>query len=890
MSHRSYQFDIVKSCLFNNTLVCLPTGLGKTFIAAVVMYNFYRWYPQGKIVFMAPTKPLVAQQIEACFKIMGIPQEDTKEMTGNVAVNERSKAWASKRVFFLTPQVMSNDLSRGCFPAKEVKLLIVDEAHKAQGEYAYCLVARELDRARSMTRIVALSATPGTDIPNVKSMLQNLFISHIELRHEESPDIIPYTHSRTVDKIVVPMDKNIKDVKDKLLGVIEIYTKKLSGAGAIRKGHNPTSYSKYAFINSRDEWRQNPPSNLASHVKGQVEGDFAACIKLYHGMELLTNQGLRSFYNFFTRINDEDHSSKRIRAELNRIPMWRDILAITSEMFANDSMNAGLNQSGPLMSQVGSRSTVLPKTTTSHPKMDKLLEVVKDHFVKFAKECMETRVIIFSQYRDCVTELVACLAGLKPTVRPMPFIGQAGAGGKKGLTQKEQIEVVKRFKDGGYNTLVATCVGEEGLDIGEVDLIVLYDVAKSPIRLVQRMGRTGRKRSGRIVVLVTEGQEERAYNQALYNKKTINKAILEKERLEHVLNPRAPRMVPLGIEPVCHKMKMRVGTWKGRYDGKKLSDGKGIQGFTKKLSKDDLFRQNCGFLTEDEEERWRRDVRWDGGVKMIKRGKEAWAGRGSFDDSPSKQTDFFSLGEYTLWQTGDQYRKYVGSSNVSCSYRRIIEMMGDRVALRRKMEENQMTVLNGNRWASKSQMGASQETRRKQDESKSSVFMKGNNILKYFKPSQSKLYSQSTSYKINANECIEDTPNLDVVSEENSVIVLEDDQPEIVNELTNNEVPALELVPEVKSSLEVSNFKDDSENSLVQDLLDDSDSGINSKIVEPPSPPSLQKLFDMPPTIEEGKSYDVAEAIRRAKIKYTLGPRSLPEKVTSNKKQEMQRR
>ena len=79
---RDYQFNIVQSALLKNTLVVLPTGLGKTFIAAVVMYNFYRWYPQAKIVFMAPTKPLVAQQIEACYNIMGIPQEHTAEMTG----------------------------------------------------------------------------------------------------------------------------------------------------------------------------------------------------------------------------------------------------------------------------------------------------------------------------------------------------------------------------------------------------------------------------------------------------------------------------------------------------------------------------------------------------------------------------------------------------------------------------------------------------------------------------------------------------------------------------------------------------------------------------------------------------------------------------------------
>ena len=58
---------------------------------------------------------------------------------------------------------------------------------------------------------------------------------------------------------------------------------------------------------------------------------------------------------------------------------------------------------------------------------------------------------------------------------------------------------------------MATCVGEEGLDIGEVDLIVCFDAHASPIRLVQRMGRTGRKRDGRIVILVTEGKEEQVH-------------------------------------------------------------------------------------------------------------------------------------------------------------------------------------------------------------------------------------------------------------------------------------------------------------------------------------------------------------------------------------------
>jgi hypothetical protein len=61
---RNYQFLITQTALFHNTLVSLPTGLGKTLIAAVVLYNYYRWFPTGKVVFMAPTLPLVTQQVK----------------------------------------------------------------------------------------------------------------------------------------------------------------------------------------------------------------------------------------------------------------------------------------------------------------------------------------------------------------------------------------------------------------------------------------------------------------------------------------------------------------------------------------------------------------------------------------------------------------------------------------------------------------------------------------------------------------------------------------------------------------------------------------------------------------------------------------------------------
>ena len=118
--------------------------------------------------------------------------------------------------------------------------------------------------------------------------------------------------------------------------------------------------------------------------------------------------------------------------------------------------------------------------------------------------------------------------------------------------------MVRKFRGGGYNTLVATCVGEEGLDIGEVDLIVCFDAAKSPIRLVQRMGRTGRKRNGKIVVIVAEGKEDQIYNKSQSNKKSIHRAIREGCK-QLAFFKKCPRMVPRHIVPQVHKLHMTIG-------------------------------------------------------------------------------------------------------------------------------------------------------------------------------------------------------------------------------------------------------------------------------------------------------------------------------------------
>ncbi|XP_034163958.2 Fanconi anemia group M protein isoform X2 [Pangasianodon hypophthalmus] len=600
---RDYQLKISEAALFQNTLVCLPTGLGKTFIASVVMYNFYRWYPAGTIVFLAPTKPLVAQQIEACYRVMGIPQQHMAELTGSTPAPQRRELWRSRRIFFLTPQVMVNDLSRNTCPAPQIKCVVIDEAHKASGNHAYCQVVRELWNQTKQFRVLALSATPGADMKAVQQVISNLLISHIELRSEESPDVQAHSHQRSVDKIVVPLGESLTGYQSRYLQVLERFTSRLTQMGVLNQ-RDIRSLTKYQVILARDQFRRNPPSHLMGAQHGALEGDFALCISLYHGYELLQQMGLRSLFLFTQNIMSGAKETARARNELQRNPVFMDLYREMEAMFLS--------------------TTKSPEEQYfySHPKLQKLDEVIQEHFRTWVKTSgsapdsvdkpESTRVMIFSSFRESVQEIAEMLNRHHPLVRVMTFMGQASAGkGVRGFTQKEQLEVVRRFREGGFNTLVSTCVGEEGLDIGEVDLIVCFDAQKSPIRLVQRMGRTGRHRQGRIVVILAEGREERIYNQSQSNRRSVNKRIMGSKQ-SFSMFPYSPRMLPTGVTPTLLKMHITCGQFEGKESSRRSSNGRqslsmrrvsllnpdaqvdGVQGRVKE----------DGFLTPAEEAEW----------------------------------------------------------------------------------------------------------------------------------------------------------------------------------------------------------------------------------------------------------------------------------------------
>ncbi len=526
---RDYQFSIVKNGLFNNTLVALPTGLGKTFIAATVMLNYYRWTASGKIVFVAPTKPLASQQVDACLNVAGIPRSQSTLLTGEIAPALREDEWASRRLFFMTPQTLLNDLGKGYADPKSIVLLVVDEAHRATGDYAYVKVAEFIRRFSSGFRVLALTATPGSTVEGVQEVIDNLGISHIEIRTEESMDIRQFVHSRQIERVVLEPSDEIMHICDLFSKALKPLCDKLSQQN-IWYGRDPMALTTYGLMKTRQDWLNGPARHLNQGAKFMIIAIFAILQSVAHSIKLLHFHGIKPFHDsmleFRSSTEEKGDKGSKNKRQLIGDANFQEMMDTIAKWLRADNF-------------------------VSHPKITYLCDNLLNHFMD-AGEGSNTRAIVFSEYRDSAEEIVRTLNTHKPLISAAVFVGQADSKRSAGMKQKQQIETIEKFKNGSFNVLVATSIGEEGLDIGQVDLIVCYDASSSPIRMLQRMGRTGRKRAGSIILLLMKGKEEKKFEEAQDNYSQMQKMICEGSRF-NFRHDLSSRIIPRDVKPEVDK-------------------------------------------------------------------------------------------------------------------------------------------------------------------------------------------------------------------------------------------------------------------------------------------------------------------------------------------------
>ncbi|OQE25909.1 hypothetical protein PENFLA_c008G01079 [Penicillium flavigenum] len=541
---RDYQFNITQAGLFHNLLVALPTGLGKTFIAATIMLNWFRWTKDSQIVFVAPTKPLVSQQVSACLDIAGIPRSESTMLTGGASPGIRAEEWKSKRVFFMTPQTLINDLKTGIADPKRIVLLVVDEAHRATGAYAYVEVVKFLRRFNNSFRVLALTATPGSTVESVQAVIDGLDIARVEIRTENSIDICEYVHARNIEIETFENSDEMIFCMDLMSAALQPLLDQLRTINAYW-GRDPMGLTAYGLTVARQQWMQSDAGRNASFgLKGKINSIFTVLASLAHAIDLLKYHGIVPFYRHIIHFKSSSEGQKGGGGKYQK------------QVVQDDSFKKLLSHLEPWSKN---------PEFIGHPKLEYLKSVILNHFMDRGegKELPTgtsqpaTRVMIFVHFRDSAEEVTRVLKRYAPMIRPHVFVGQSSAKGSEGMDQKTQLKIIEDFKKGTYNTIVATSIGEEGLDIGEVDLIVCYDSSASPIRMLQRMGRTGRKRAGNITLLLMKGKEEDSYIKAKDNYEKMQQMIASGSRFTFH-DDRSARILPSGVRPVPDKRHVDI--------------------------------------------------------------------------------------------------------------------------------------------------------------------------------------------------------------------------------------------------------------------------------------------------------------------------------------------
>src|SRR2546428_5861272 len=209
---REYQRSIAKSALAANTLVVLPTGLGKTFVSLLVTAERLAAYPQSKILILAPTRPLVLQHAQFFKEHFQDREARSTVLTGETPAAPRATGFDESTLVFATPEVIRNDVSANRYNLRNVSLIVFDEAHRCVRSYAYSEVAQSYKLQASNPLILGLTASPSAKKSRVEEICEKLAITNVETRTEADEDVTPYVKDVSLNYERLALPEKYKEV------------------------------------------------------------------------------------------------------------------------------------------------------------------------------------------------------------------------------------------------------------------------------------------------------------------------------------------------------------------------------------------------------------------------------------------------------------------------------------------------------------------------------------------------------------------------------------------------------------------------------------------------------------------------------------------------------
>jgi len=464
--------DLAANALKASSLIVVPTGLGKTVIALMVLLARL---DKGKVLFLAPTKPLVEQH--ATFLRRVLKDEDiVAMMTGETMPEKRVVSWEGARIVTSTPQVIENDLLSRRIDLKDVSLVIFDEAHRAVGNYAYVYIAERYAREATNPLVLGITASPGSQSEKIAEVCTNLTIEKLQTRTENDSDVAPFVHLREIEWVKLTVPKELLDIRTAIEDVLKARIDDLNNL-AISPARIDPRASKKELLGLQAQLMSSAQRE-ANQATFKGISLLAEVLKLHHAIELAETQGTDALIRYFQRLQGEALSKSGSKAS-------RRIMLDPKFRQAMDALQT---------------------LEVEHPKPAAVKKILLEQILARP----ESRIMVFTNYRDTASSLLKFLKN-EPAIKAVRFVGQSSRVDDEGLSQKKQAEILQKFRAGEFNVLIATSVGEEGIDIPATDMVLFYEPVPSEIRSIQRKGRTGRARNGRVVVLMAKGTRDEAY-------------------------------------------------------------------------------------------------------------------------------------------------------------------------------------------------------------------------------------------------------------------------------------------------------------------------------------------------------------------------------------------
>lgn len=473
---RGFQANLARIAGQKDTLVVVPTGMGKTIVALLVIADALHAGAK-RILILAPTRPLVEQHASTLQSLMAAPwNERVHALTGLQGVEKRETAYAQPGVVVATPQVVQNDVVSGRLKLGEFDWVVFDEAHRAVGDYPYTFLGQEIQTRHPTCRRLGLTASPGYDVKKIQDVRAHLGLGHVEIRSPDDPDVAPYVQHVDMEWETLPLPPTMGRVSKLLHEALAERVRSLRSMGHLKQSSSRPSRRDLLELGGAlgRLVAKDPRPDTQLFVAMSVQ---AQAMKILHAIEQAETQGASAFVEYLHGLREEAQGPKPTKA---------------TKMVVEDA-------------RINEAYHVARHDTSENPKLGRAGVLVQEQLEKEP----ESRIIFFTHYR-ATSEMVCEHLGKLPGVKPVVFVGQGRRAGQAGMTQKQQQGVLEAFRQGAHNVLVATSVAEEGLDVPGADLVIFFEPIPSEIRSIQRRGRTGRHRPGRVVVLMTKGTQDEA--------------------------------------------------------------------------------------------------------------------------------------------------------------------------------------------------------------------------------------------------------------------------------------------------------------------------------------------------------------------------------------------